>query len=133
MKLDYAERARALVGTRFRPQGRGPDGLDCVGVLVATFELDERTVARNYRQRGPALDTIHAELMREFWRVPLTQLKCGDVMFMSIDERQAHLGVRTDAGFVHAHAGLRRVVETPGMPEWPVLAVYRRRVRRRTN
>jgi len=30
---------------------------------------------------------------------------------------------------VHAHAGIRRVVETPGMPEWPVVAAYRRRVR----
>jgi hypothetical protein len=35
--------------------------------------------------------------------------------------------VRTNAGFVHAHAGIRRVVETPGMPEWPLLAVYRKR------
>jgi hypothetical protein len=40
-----------------------------------------------------------------------------------------HLGVRTDQGFVHAHAGIGRVVETPGAPEWPVLAVYRRRSR----
>jgi hypothetical protein len=42
---------------------------------------------------------------------------------------QVHLAVRTGEGFVHAHAGIRRVVETPGIPEWPLVAVYRRRTR----
>jgi hypothetical protein len=53
-------------------------------------------------------------------------------MVMTIRERQLHLGVRTADGFVHAHAGLRRVVETPGMPEWPLVGAYRRRVRARS-
>jgi hypothetical protein len=48
-------------------------------------------------------------------------------MLLSAGERQLHLGVRTAAGFVHAHAAIRRVVETPGVPEWPVLDVYRKR------
>jgi hypothetical protein len=39
---------------------------------------------------------------------------------------QLHLGVRTERGFIHAHAALRRVVETPGSPEWPLIAVYRK-------
>jgi hypothetical protein len=42
---------------------------------------------------------------------------------------QLHLAVLTDAGFVHAHAGLRRVVETAGMPEWPVIGIYRKRAK----
>jgi hypothetical protein len=47
---------------------------------------------------------------------------------MSAGPQQIHLGIRTAAGFVHAHAGIRRVVETPGTPAWPILAAYRRRV-----
>ncbi|PTW48809.1 hypothetical protein C8J25_101308 [Sphingomonas faeni] len=38
---------------------------------------------------------------------------------------QVHLGIRTAAGFVHADASLRRVVERPGMPPWPLIGVWR--------
>jgi hypothetical protein len=55
----------------------------------------------------------------------------GDVMLMSAAADLLHLGVRTCEGFVHAHAGIGRVVETPGMPAWPLLGVWRRRSRRR--
>jgi hypothetical protein len=54
-------------------------------------------------------------------------LRAGDVMLFAAGESQLHFGVRTDGGFVHAHAGLRRVVETPGFPEWPLLSAYRKR------
>jgi lipoprotein Spr len=46
---------------------------------------------------------------------------------MEVAREQLHLAVRTDIGFVHAHARIGRVVETPGLPEWPLLAVYRKR------
>ena len=48
-------------------------------------------------------------------------------MMLKVADDQAHLGIRTQQGFVHAHAGLRRVVETPGMPEWRIVASFRRR------
>ena len=38
---------------------------------------------------------------------------------------QLHLMIGTGAGFVHAHAGLGRVVETPGLSPWPVLGWWR--------
>jgi hypothetical protein len=50
-------------------------------------------------------------------------------MLLRPGERQLHLAVLTGSGFVHAHAGIRRVVEAPGFPEWPMLRGYRRRVR----
>ena len=52
MKIDYAARAQALVGTRFRPQGRGEGGLDCVGVVIETFALPDHAAARDDRRRG---------------------------------------------------------------------------------
>jgi hypothetical protein len=48
-------------------------------------------------------------------------------MLLASGEQQLHLAVRTERGFVHAHAGIRRVVETPGMPEWSLLGIYRKR------
>lgn len=129
MKIDYAMPARALVGTRFRPQGRGPEGLDCVGVVLATFGIAAEEVRANYALRGEHLDELREALTRYFRKVPKSSLGSGDVMLLRVGEGQPHLAVRTRRGFVHAHAGIRRVVETPGLPEWPLLAVYRKRSR----
>lgn len=127
MKIDYAERARALVGTPFRLQGRGAGGLDCVGVAIATFDLPLDGVRRNYRMRGDHEAEVRASLAEDFRFVPATKLRPGDLMLMRVARDQLHLAVRTTAGFVHAHARVRRVVETPGVPDWPVLGIYRRR------
>ena len=127
MSIDFAGRARALVGTPFRLQGRGAHRLDCVGVAVEVFGLTG--VRGNYRMRGDYLAEAHAFLGEHFRRVPAPQLRKGDLMLMRVADHQLHIGVRTNAGFVHAHAGIRRVVETPGLPEWPLLAVYRKRSR----
>ena len=127
MKIDYAARAQALVGTRFRAQGRGEGGLDCVGVILATFELPAASVRRDYSLRGDHLREIREALEAPFRRVPRSHLRAGDVMLLEAGERQFHLAVKTGPGFVHAHANIRRVVETPGEPEWPLLGVYRKR------
>ena len=129
MSIEYGERARALVGTPFRPQGRTPEGLDCVGVAVATFGVPAASVRRNYRLHGDHEAEIRRFLTTDFRPVPGAQIRPGDLMVMRVADRQLHIGIRTEAGFVHAHAGLRRVVETPGTPEWPLLGVYRRRRR----
>lgn len=127
MTIDYAARAKALVGTRFCAQGRGESGLDCVGVVLATFAIPTEAVRRNYRLRGDHLREVRETLNTYFRRVPKPQLRAGDVMLLAAGDEQLHLAVRTDRGFVHAHAGIRRAVETPGMPESPLLGVYRKR------
>ena len=125
MAIEHAERARALVGTRFRPQGRDTQGLDCIGVVIATFGIPADDVPRDYRLSGGRSEKLIERLGKTLRKV--RKLKMGDVMLMELSAEQLHLGVRTEAGFVHAHAGLRRVVETPGMPEWPVIGIYRKR------
>ena len=131
MQMDYAERARALVGTRFRPQGRGADGLDCVGLVLAAFGIDGPEIRRDYRLRGADQRELRTELNKHFRRVPARQLRAGDVMLLRVSETQPHLAVRTARGFVHAHAAIGRVVETPGVPEWPLDGAYRKRIRAR--
>jgi hypothetical protein len=96
-------------------------------VIVATFGLPEQQVRRDYRLRGDHRSEAEQCLRRYFRRVPPRQLRTGDVMLIEAGEDQLHLAVRTESGFVHAHAGLRRVVETPDLPEWPLLGVYRKR------
>ena len=127
MSIDYADRARALVGTRFRPQGRGENELDCVGVVLMTFGIAADAVRSDYRLRGDHERELKSTLSKLFRPVPKTQLRAGDVMLIKVAKEQLHLAVRTDLGFVHAHARIGRVVETPGLPEWPLLCVYRKR------
>jgi lipoprotein Spr len=129
MAVEHAERARALVGTRFRLQGRGEHGLDCIGLVIAAFGLDAREFRRDYRLHGQHPRELETGLAAYFRRVAPHGARAGDVMLMAVDEQQLHLGVKTELGFVHAHAGIGRVVETPGAPDWPVLGIYRLRGR----
>jgi len=127
LNVDFAERARALVGRPFRLQGRGTGGLDCVGVALMTYGMPSDCVRRNYRLRGNHEKEARAFLSEGFRHVSSTRLSPGDLMLMKVAPDQLHLAVRTGDGFVHAHAGLRRVVETPGMPDVPVIGIYRKR------
>jgi hypothetical protein len=128
-KMDYEARARALVGTRFRPQGRGIGGLDCVGVALAVYEISGRDIPADYQPRGAHDSKVREGLRTLFRRIGPAASRPGDLLLMKPAADQFHIGIRTTAGFVHAHAGLRRVVETPGAPEWPVTATYRKRSR----
>ena len=126
-----ARRALALVGVPFRLQGRDASGLDCVGLCLAAFRIPPQRARADYQLRGDFRSEIKAFLATGFRDVGGKRLRPGDLMVMQVSEQQSHLGIRTKLGFVHADAGLRRVVETPGEPPWPQLAVYRRIVSRR--
>jgi len=128
MGQDYCERARALVGTRYRPQGRDPKaGLDCVGLVLVTYGIALDAVRRNYRLSGDHRAEIERELA-PFFLCKRANGPCrDDLMLLAVSAEQLHFGIRTDLGFVHADARLGRVVETPGTPRWPLLATYRRR------
>lgn len=119
-----ARAALACVGARFRPQGRDVDyGLDCVGVAAAAYGV---AVPGDYALRGgdPAVVGMRIEAAG-LRRLDGKDAQAGDLMLIQAGPAQLHLGVWTGDGFVHAHAGLRRVVETPGWPEAPVLAMFR--------
>lgn len=130
MALIDASRAVALVGTRFRAQGRSAAGLDCVGLVLAACALPPGLVRDDYRLRGDFRDEIIDALNSRFRRVAFGRRRTGDVLLLAVAADQLHLGILTPRGFVHADARLRRVVETPGMPRWPLIAIYRRRTRR---
>lgn len=104
-----------MVGVPFRPQGRDRlAGLDCVGLVWAAYAAAGRVLLApcDYPLRGWSGERIAAALAAAgFHRVD--DRRDGDVALIALAARQFHLGVIGPASFVHAHAGLRRVVETP--------------------
>lgn len=116
-------RARALIGVRFRPQGRSAEaGLDCVGLVAAAIEA--RDVPRDYALRSAPCARLGAELLgRGLSRAEAPQP--GDVLAMASGPGQLHLGILSDSGLIHGDAALRRVVERPGPLPWPLLGAWR--------
>ena len=125
-RSEIEARARALVGVRFRPQGRDSClGLDCIGVVASVFDLPAAAVRRDYGLRGGRREEVESELARYFDPVLIGEAASGDLLLVRPGAAQLHLLVRTAGGYVHADAGLRRVVEAPGTPPWPVLSAWR--------
>lgn len=125
---EIVRRALALVGSPFRPQGRDSrTGVDCVGLVLCVFGIPGKEIRRNYRLRGAHRREIEAQLSRRFRRITSKQKRGGDVLLCSVSADQMHLAINCAQSFVHADARLRRVVETPGSPIWPITGVYRLR------
>lgn len=128
MSEPIVERARALVGTRFRPQGRQPaHGLDCVGLVIVASGIDPQAIARDYRLRGDHRARLEDGLGRSFRRVDSSGRRAGDILLVKVAADQFHLAIDAGGSLIHADANLGAVVEVPGEPAWPVLAAYRQR------
>lgn len=123
------ERARGLIGTRFRPQGRSREyGIDCLGLVLAAFGLPANCARRNYAMRGISRAEIETGLAPWFKRISRTRAVAGDVLLLQPGPGVFHLGVASDDGLIHADVQ-HGVVERPGAPPWPVIAAFRRRAR----
>jgi murein DD-endopeptidase / murein LD-carboxypeptidase len=125
--IDIAARACALVGARFRPQGRSmEDGLDCVGTAALAIGIPAERIPRDYPLRGQALAQIEHHLCDLGCR-PVTghRLELGDVVVCETGPAQFHMVVITPFGFVHADASLRRVVQRPYPIPWTLVAAWR--------
>jgi cell wall-associated NlpC family hydrolase len=122
-----AARARALVGIRFRSQGRcASSGLDCVGTVALALGLPAERIRRDYSLRGTPIERLDGEL--EWFGLKRTDCgrpEAGDVLVFEPGPEQLHLGVFTGTGIVHADAGIGRIVERPWPPPWPTLRMWR--------
>lgn len=127
----FVARARSLVGTPFRPQGRdAASGIDCIGLAALVYAVPSEALRDDYRLSGAGQgDELRARMAAYFRRVSKRTARAGDLVLMQPAATQWHLGVLTGDGLVHADARRRCVVETPGPGEWPPVAIYRRRVR----
>lgn len=120
-----AARARALIGTRFRPQGRRPEhGLDCVGLAGLAAGIPPSELPTGYRLRSEA-GAFEADRLGQAVKIDAAEAGTGDILLVQAGPGQHHLLVLVEGGFVHADAGLGRVVERPGVVPWPFLAAWR--------
>ena len=120
------KRARAMLGCRFRPQGRDTKlGLDCIGLTCAAYRLPADQIPADYRSRNGDEKRLRPHLDRFFRQVRAARV--GDLLLLRVALDQLHFVVLSERGFIHADAGLRKVVETPGAPPWPIVSVHRRR------
>lgn len=125
MDDDVIRRARALIGVRFRPQGRSAEaGLDCIGVVAVAFGLTG--IRSDYRLRASDAEELNRGFAEGgFMPIAATDAGAGDVLVVQAGFRQLHVVILTPDGYLHGDAGLRRVVEVPGAVAWPVVAAWR--------
>jgi cell wall-associated NlpC family hydrolase len=124
-----ADAAVALVGTRFRLHGRSPEtGLDCIGLLAAALARIGRPapLPTGYTLRSHVLPALDGLAEACGFAETDAAIVPGDVLLLRVGPCQHHLAIAASHGrFVHAHAGLRRVVIVPEPLGWPVLRCWR--------
>ncbi|WP_374944255.1 peptidoglycan endopeptidase [Sphingomonas sp.] len=120
-----AAAARGMLGVRFRAQGRGREGVDCVGLAAVALRAGgfSGVVPRGYRLRGG--DPVRVAAMLDGMLARGDGKAAGDVLLCASGPGQLHLAIRVEDGVIHADAGLGRVVERPGVVPWPVLGAWR--------
>ncbi len=124
-RQDIGVRALALIGSRFRIGGRDTaTGLDCIG-LAALALGRELPLPAGYRLPSASADRWHLWFEKQCFVPVQGQFEPGDLVLVRAGPLQLHLLVTVPGGFVHAHAGLRRVVFLPGQPLWPIVSVWR--------
>ena len=119
--------ARDLVGARFRLQGRSrASGVDCVGLaaLALAEAGHEAALPRGYGLRSGD-EALARDWLTQAGLVAVERPKAGDLALVRPGPLQLHLMILVPGGHVHAHAGLGRVVETPGPSPWPVIGHWR--------
>lgn len=121
---ELALAAEALVGCAFRLHGRDPaTGLDCVGLLAAALG---RPLPGGYRLRMRALPDLSGVAEGCGFVAAAGGIESGDVLIVRIGPCQFHLLIAASpARFIHAHAGLRRVVPWDAPLDWPVVHHWR--------
>ena len=120
-----AARAMALVDTPFLLGGRDPaQGVDCIGLAWLTLGKPG-PVPGGYRLRGGSAHRWREWFASAGFAPVHDRPNHGDLWLVRVGPLHLHLLVAVPGGFVHAHAGLRRVVFLPGDPPWPVEGIWR--------
>lgn len=122
---EFADAAEALLGAPFSLGGRDPaTGIDCVGLVAAA--LGGADGPSGYGLRNAAIDR-HLPFAARAGFAPATGAsERGDLILAAPGPAQHHLLIALGEDcFVHAHAGLRRVVLHSGPIPWPTRARWR--------
>lgn len=113
---ELEEIARGWLGVRFRPQGRSPGGVDCLGLILcvtrqAGFILAD---APGYALRHHDGSRIAAEMLaRGLKPVPWDETRPGDILVARPGSDQVHFAIRSGLGVIEADLRCARVIERP--------------------
>lgn len=118
-RADIVDKARELIGTRYRHQGRNPaTGVDCVGLLVAVadslgYPHTDMTVYR----RVPQPEVLIGLMRDNLDEIPLEEATIGDVVLMTVGGRKPRHAaiIASESTLIHSlnKPGVNRVVEHP--------------------
>ena len=131
MRAAFAAAAEGLCGVPFRLHGRDPaTGLDCVGLVAAALERCGCAVVapEGYALRALSVAPLLGFAARNGFAAldPLAPGQPGDLLLLRLSAIQAHLAIVLDHHrFVHAHAGLGKVVIGSGALPGSVYARWR--------
>lgn len=126
---DLSRAAEKMLGTPFRLHGRDPAiGLDCIGLVSAALEAIGR---HHHTPEKYTIRQTNLSVLLPFARASGLiecdgELAPGDIVLARPGPAQFHLLIAHSAqDFIHAHAGLRKVVMTPGPLPWKVIRRWR--------
>lgn len=126
---DLARSAARLIDSPWRLHGRDPaTGLDCIGLLAAALGQIGRAILlpTGYPLRLRALEGWMPDPAALGFLSVTGSPWPGDVVLLQPGPAQIHLAIAAHGGgWIHAHAGLRRVVQQSVLPAGPVLGQWR--------
>ena len=131
MSAAFAAAAEGLCGVPFRLHGRDPaTGLDCVGLVAAARQRCGQEVdpPEGYALRALSVAPLLGFAARNGFAAldPLAPGQTGDLLLLRLSAIQAHLAIVLDHHrFVHAHAGLGKVVIGEGALPGRTIARWR--------
>ena len=91
--------ALQMVGVPYRWGGQGPEGFDCSGLVLYSYNNAGLTMPRTSREQFRATAPVRRD-----------QITPGDLVFFNTSEDASHVGIYVGEGrFVHAPASNRSV------------------------
>ena len=125
----FASEAERMLGATFRLRGRNPEhGVDCVGLIICALEESGHAVSppAAYALKNTGIEN-QFDCIRNTGFVEADGLvQRGDVILVRPGPAQHHLLIALGINrFIHAHAGLRRVVIQTGLDAESVLHHWR--------
>ncbi|WP_144095820.1 NlpC/P60 family protein [Croceicoccus sediminis] len=124
-----ATAALELVGAPFRLRGRDPaTGLDCLGVVVHVLGRigGNACIAKAYGLRNSDIKGLLEDAEASGLVPTRGRAAPGTVVLFDLGAGQHHLAIAAgNECFVHAHAGLRKVVYGKIDPSWKTVATWR--------
>ena len=129
LQIAFAKSAEALEGCPFRLHGRDPQyGLDCVGVVLCALQGTGLTAPAPdaYALRNSSIARF-LPLFEITGFVPVKDsIITGDLLVVQPGPGQFHCVIALGhARFIHAHAGIGRVVIQNGPLAWPFVQLWR--------